>query len=298
MGRIRVFPRRSSVRLQVKCKTLLARVFHERLGPVPWIFGVSAALALGWAFICGPTAFSEPNQAAEDSPVVLELFTSQGCSSCPPADALLTELGSSTKGVIPLAYHVDYWNHLGWSDPFSSRRFSQRQSDYARAMKLEGDYTPQMVIDGEWQFVGSNSRGIAHGITVARRTMVLGRVSLHTLPGPSGSHRLRIKVKAQMVRASGTTRSLVMVAIFENALVTKIRRGENGGHEITYDYTVRKLLPAFEFDAAPGASVEKQINVDLDPSWSLSHLGAAAFIQDPVSLRINGAASEYPIAGK
>jgi len=275
---------------------MIVRVFRQRLGPVLWIVSLSAAFWLGWACIWGPAAFSERNEGAEDSPVVLELFTSQGCSSCPPADALLSELGSSTKDVIPLAYHVDYWNHLGWSDPFSSRLFSKRQSDYARAMKLEGDYTPQMVVAGEQQFVGSDRQGITRGIAIARQAPVLGRVGLHTFLNPSGSHRLRIKLKAQMARESGTRRSLMMMAIFENALVTKIRRGENGGRQITYDYTVRRLLSAFEFDAAPGTSVDKELNVDLDPSWSLSHLGVAAFIQNPISLRINGAASEYPIA--
>jgi hypothetical protein len=87
-----------------------------------------------------------------------------------------------------------------------------------------------------------------------------------------------------------------MLAIFENGLVTRIGGGENGGREITYDYTVRELLPSFQLDAAPGASVEKELSIDLDPSWSLDHLGVAAFIQDPVSLKIDAAASEYPIA--
>ncbi len=89
---------------------------------------------------------------------------------------------------------------------------------------------------------------------------------------------------------------MVMLAIYENGLVSKIGAGENGGREITYDYTVRKLLPAFELDPAQRASVSKEITIDLDPSWSPNHLGVAAFIQDPTSLRIEGASSEYPVA--
>ncbi len=99
-----------------------------------------------------------------------------------------------------------------------------------------------------------------------------------------------------MACESGTKRSPMTMAIFENALVTKIRRGEKAGRQITHDYTLRKLLSAFEFDAAPGTSVEKGLNVDLERSWSLSHLGVAAFILNPISLRINGAVLEYPIA--
>ena len=87
-----------------------------------------------------------------------------------------------------------------------------------------------------------------------------------------------------------------MVAIYENGLVERIHRGENGGRQITYDYTVRKLLPAFQLNPARGASVEKELSIELDPSWSLDHLGVAAFIQDAASLRIVGAAAEYPVA--
>jgi hypothetical protein len=87
-----------------------------------------------------------------------------------------------------------------------------------------------------------------------------------------------------------------MLAVYENGLVSKIGAGENGGREITYDYTVRKLLPAFELGAAQSASASRELTVDLDPSWSLDHVGVAAFIQDPTSLKIEGASSEYPIA--
>ena len=109
---------------------------------------------------CAKEARSSERKAAggRSRTVVLELFTSQGCSSCPPADALLSRLrhedfGGST--VIPLAYHVDYWNHLGWSDPFSSPRWSQRQNLYARALKNAQVYTPQLIINGAVQMVGS-----------------------------------------------------------------------------------------------------------------------------------------------
>ena len=267
----------------------------HRLNLIPWIVTVAVVAAIGVGFLGRPVAFPQTNGAADSGPVVLELFTSQGCSSCPPADALLSELGSSTADVVPLAYHVDYWNHLGWSDPFSSPQWSERQSSYARAMNLDGDYTPQMVIGGGLQCFGSDRRSVSYAIAAARSVPATGRVSLTTIPSASGARELQVKVNVRMLREAGNRPPEVMVAIYESGLVTKIGGGENGGREITYDYTVRKLLPVFELDAAQGASVDKELSIDLDPSWELSHLGVAVFIQDPVSLTIEGAAAKYPI---
>jgi hypothetical protein len=269
---------------------------RERFGLVPWIVGIVTVAAIGFGFFRKAVAFSETNGASNGAPVVLELFTSEGCSSCPPADALISEIGSSTKSVIPLAYHVDYWNHLGWADPFSSRQWSERQSDYARAMNLDGEYTPQMVIGGGWQCGGSDAGSIERAVAAARSTSPLGRTTIQTSLAGAGSRKLQVKVSAQMLSTAETGSHVVMLAVFENGLVSKIGAGENGGREITYDYTVRKLLPVFELDGAKGASASKELNIDLDDSWSLDHLGVAAFIQDPTSLRIEGASSRYPIA--
>jgi|SRR5579862_4472514 len=269
------------------------RIIPKRLGLVLWILGTAAIIAISLGFFRRSVAFSQTDGAPAGDPVVLELFTSQGCSDCPPADALLSELGSSTKGVIPLAYHVDYWNHLGWSDPFSSREFSQRQSDYARAMNLAEQYTPQMVVGGASQFIGSDAGRIARAISAAHSVSTPGRVSLHASVDGKSSRSVQIKLKAQLDPASTSEPYVVMVAVFENGLFTKIGAGENDGREITYDYTVRKLLPALELKSAK--AVEKNVSIDLDPSWSANHLGAAAFIQNASSLKILGAASEYPI---
>jgi len=198
--------------------------------------------------------------------------------------------------VIPLAYHVDYWNHLGWSDPFSSHEWSERQSAYARALNLSGDYTPQMVIGGGWQCVGSDGRSIARAVTEARSAPVLGRIRLRTNLSGAWPQTLRVKVDARILRAAETGPLVVMLAIYENGLVSKIEGGENGGRQLTYDYTVRSLLPAFELTPVKGASALKELNIDLDRSWSVDHLGVVAFIRDAASLRIDGAAAEYPIA--
>jgi hypothetical protein len=269
---------------------------RERFGLVPWFVGIVTVAAIGFGFFRKAVAFSETNGLSDGAPVVLELFTSEGCSSCPPADALISELGVSSKSVIPLAYHVDYWNHLGWADPFSSRQWSERQSEYARAMNLDGEYTPQMVIGGGWQCPGSDAGSIARAVAAARSESALGRTSIHTSLTGAGSRELQVKVSAQMLSDAGAGPHTVMLALYENGLVSKIGAGENGGREITYDYTVRRLLPAFELDGSKGSSASRELNIDLDDSWSLDHLGVAAFIQDPTSLRIEGASSKYPIA--
>jgi hypothetical protein len=270
--------------------------FRGRFSLVPWIVTVATVAAIGFGLFHKTVAFSQTDAAADSTPVVLELFTSEGCSSCPPADALLSDLGSSTKSVIPLAYHVDYWNHLGWSDPFSSHQWSERQNEYVQALNLDGAYTPQMVIGGRWQCAGSDGGSIAHGVAAARSTSPRGRTSIQTSLAAAGSRKLHVKVNAQLLSAAGPGRLVVMLAIYENGLVSKIGAGENGGREITYDYTVRKLLPAFELDAAQPGSFVQEMTIDLDPSWSLDHLGVAAFIQDPTSLRIEGASADYPVA--
>lgn len=137
---------------------------------------------------------------------------------------------------------------------------------------------------------------VERGIEAARSVPALGQVTIHAVPITPGSSKLQLKLNAQVLNNAGTGPLVVMLAIYENGLVARIGGGENGGRQITYDYTVRKLLPAFELDPAQSASSQKDLAVDLDPSWSVNHLGVAAFIQDTTSLRIVGAASQYPLA--
>jgi hypothetical protein len=162
-------------------------------------------------------------------------------------------------------------------------------------MNLNGDYTPQMVIAGGWESIGSDRSSIARAVAAARSLPAIGRISLRTSSEASGSRKLQVKLNVRILNAPATGPLVVMLAIYENGLVERIHRGENGGRTITYDYTVRRLMPAFEINPAQDASAEKDLSIDLDPSWSPEHLGVAAFLQDVASLRIVGAAAEYPI---
>lgn len=123
-----------------------------------------------------------------------------------------------------------------------------------------------------------------------------GQVTINASPPTPGSKPLQIKVKALVLHRAGKGPLVVMLALYENGFVTKIGGGEKGGHEITYDLTVREAVSAFELDATEGSSSEKDLTIDLEPSWSVNHMGVAALIWDTISLRILGATSPYPIA--
>jgi len=212
---------------------------------------------------------SQPRGGSE--PVVLELFTSQGCSSCPPADELLRKLANERDlHVIPLAYHVDYWNYLGWKDPFSSREWSGRQGEYVRAMKLESAYTPQLVINGSLQLVGSSTFQIRSAIEEESKRKPEGRVTL-SLQGNEVIVRAETKKPAELI-----------VVAYENGITTKITRGENSGRTQTNDAIVRKLVRA----GTVNGTVEKRVPLEITKT-----MGVAAFLQDPATRRITTAAS-------
>jgi len=229
-------------------------------------------------------ASAQPSQAAVESahPVVIELFTSQGCSSCPPADQLLTQLGAADAGrVVPLSFHVDYWNHVGWTDPFSSHSWTERQVDYMRAFHLEAPYTPQAVVDGASQVVGSDASALRAAIAAAQSRPAAG-ISLRLEPDAS---KVAVDADVDLPESLRGRRWELRVAVFETGLVTPVGKGENGGKTLHNDYVVRTLTSAGRVEKP----AKLKTAVKLDKGWDRSHLGVAAFLQDPKTLEIRGA---------
>jgi len=157
-------------------------------------------------------------------PIVLELFTSQGCSSCPPADALLTEL-AARDDLLPLAFHVDYWNRLGWHDAYSSSAFTGRQQAYAAHLPGGEVYTPQLVINGHLQAIGSDRRGVQAALAAAKTD--------RDVPVQVGATTVDI--------ASGHGGGTVWLVGFDRRHSTNVASGENGGRVLVESNIVRSL---------------------------------------------------------
>ncbi|MEM8934695.1 MAG: DUF1223 domain-containing protein [Acidobacteriota bacterium] len=232
-------------------------------------------------------ASAEPTASSADaSPVVVELFTSQGCSSCPPADRLLTELADAGDEVLPLSFHVDYWNYIGWTDPFSAATWSERQRRYGRTFRLGTIYTPQLVVDGRFEGIGSDADKVRSMIDRAREQAKVGRVALDVRAEKGGLVATVDASLASSSRQADGPLDLVL-AVVERDLVTPVNRGENARRTLRNDNVVRRLV---RLDTvSPGAELRATHQVDLDADWQTEHLGLVAFLQDPRSLAIHGA---------
>jgi len=225
-------------------------------------------------------------------PVVVELFTSEGCSSCPPADRLLGQLESEqpVEGaeIIVLGEHVDYWDRLGWKDPFSSAEFTARQNGYAAAFGNDGMYTPQMVVDGREEFVGSDARRARNAIAAAAR-VPKAKVELTRDAGENG-RELKLRVRVGPLPA-GTRSADVLLGLTESGLVTAVPRGENAGRTIAHAGVVRQLQVIGQARESGAEAFVGQALIKLENAWRAENLRIVAFLQERGSRRIVGAAS-------
>jgi hypothetical protein len=208
---------------------------------------------------CAGTAAGEGKR--DEAPVVVELFTSQGCSSCPPAEAVVNKLARDGKrgdrAVAPLSFHVDYWDDLGWADPYASAAWTARQQEYASAL---GDrvYTPELIVAGGAGVVGSQVTSVARAIANAppQRRIVAKAVW--------GAGEL-------VVEATAPSNASVYVAVYEDGTSNAVPRGENSGETLANDRVVRRL----ELVAGPGKTASHRVK--LDGTWR--RVGALAFAQ-------------------
>ncbi|MBS1530174.1 MAG: DUF1223 domain-containing protein [Bacteroidetes bacterium] len=183
------------------------------------------------------SAFITDKSPADKGFAVVELFTSEGCSSCPPADALIAKLHKETsdKPIYILAYHVDYWDRLGWKDAFSNPAYSDRQKQYARWLKSSELYTPQAIVNGSKQFVGSDESTLRNTIKAdlaepAKTDLVLTGLK-------AAGNKVTVKYEAK----GSTDNSVLMVAFVERNATTKVMKGENAGRTISHVQIVREL---------------------------------------------------------
>lgn len=242
------------------------------------LVATSATLA-GAGTLSSAPAFADTGAAMP--PVVVELFTSQGCSSCPPAEAFLSELAEE-EGVIALELHVDYWDYIGWEDPFASPHMTQRQRDYARDLELRYVYTPQMVIDGRYNVVGSHRPEVRAAIgqaTLRGKTLAVefsdedgGKIIIPEGPAPPG----------------GAT---VWLAIYDGRHETEVKRGENRGKTLINRNVVRELE-----ELAVWSGERLEISVDLARAAALGRSGCAILVQQGRTGPVIGAAA-MPLEG-
>jgi len=235
------------------------------------------------------TCAADAGQPAR-TPVLVELFTSEGCSSCPPADALLMKLDESQPlpgaQVIALEEHVDYWDRLGWRDPFSSAILTARQRRYAGALELDSAYTPEMVIDGRKEFVGNDSRT---AFVEIERAAQHPKMPLHLAWHEKSAGRAALAVEIGAVQSSAQ----VILALTERKLASDVSRGENAGRNLRHAAIVRQLTVIGK--TKPGKPFAARTEINLSVDWKPGNVSAVVFVQDPAAGRVL-AVAEIPLA--
>ncbi len=253
----------------------------------------SAILILVLALL-GPTGWSGLPASDASAPVlvVVELFTSEGCSSCPPAESLLSvlEMSQPVEGVevVALSLHVDYWDGLGWKDPFSSPEFTRRQQGYASRFNNDGLYTPQMVIDGREELVGANRRTAIEAIRRQAR-QPRASVSLELDSQDAGRRSVGARVRVDDLPAANGPLEVVL-AVTESELASDITAGENVGRKLRHTAVVRELRVIGELDSATADGVSFETDLLLDPDWKRDNVRVIVFVQERVGRRIVGSA--------
>ena len=242
-------------------------------------------LSLLFGLICTAQPRSARGKALSPlNPVVVELFTSEGCSSCPPADAVLARL--DREGVIILGEHVDYWDDQGWKDRFSSPLFSSRQQDYGAAMRSGSVYTPQAVVNGEKELLGSDARGLEIAIREFNRKPT---AEVKLVLGESGTVGLQVgKLPPNSHKAD------VLLAITESNLETAVGGGENSGHKLKHAAVVRSLSKLAEVDPKKPGDYVAEAKLNFRPEWNRANLKVVLLIQDRDNRHILGAAAVKP----
>lgn len=217
------------------------------------------------------------NNSVSKNFAVLELFTSQGCSSCPPADRLLATY-ISKENIIPLSFHVDYWDKLGWKDPYSSKEFTKRQYEYASALH-SSVYTPQLVVNGQTEMIGSDANKLSSTIKNILAQNTGATISFKTLKAENNKASLSFN-------AEGTTSNCKLnIALVEKNTTTKINAGENGGATLIDNNVVRNFTTIGNINEG-----ENTVAIDIPNSLNLNNAIVVIYLQQKDTGKIVAAA--------
>lgn len=234
--------------------------------------GFSIILISTNALAAGQCSAKSGNETA----VVMELYTSEGCNSCPPADKWVSSLapnGFKSSQIVPLAFHVDYWDYIGWADRFASKEFGSRHRVLARSNGSSTVYTPQIFVNGKdirLAFSNVKLNGTLKEINPAKPRADIG-LQLDGLEGKS----LNIIATANLAAASEDADAFI--AIYENKLSNNVKAGENRGVKLEHDYVVRELIGPLKFDRQGKLELKQAVAIPSD--WKAKDLGVAAFVQ-------------------
>jgi hypothetical protein len=256
-----------------------------------WTTFSFAAACLLFAAGCDAVAAPNDKPAAPAPPdskgfAVVELFTSEGCSSCPPADKLLADLAADARRknqpVYFLSFHVDYWNHLGWTDPFSDPAYSQRQRDYAQSFRTQSIYTPQMIVNGRTEFVGSDRAAAQRAIAAALSKPAAATIDLKAAVSPDGK-----TLTADYCIHGAPAGSKLNLALVESSLKVNVPHGGNAGRTLPHANVVR----AFKTADVP-ADGAARLELPVRPDVKLDHAEVVGYLQTPDGAIAAAAASQ------
>ena len=230
--------------------------------------------------------------AAPPTPVIVELFTSEGCSDCPPADTLLEKLIAAQPvagaEIIGLGQHVDYWDRLGWKDRFSSAAFTGRQQKYQTRFATESIYTPQMVVDGRAEFVGSDASAARKAI---ERTLTAAHGAIRIDVGAEQDRPLHVALTiSNLPHAARGDRADIILIVTERGLTTDVKRGENHGKVLKHAPVVRYLATIGQV-AVDGSHASASADIALAADWQRDRLAVVAFVQEQRGRTILASAS-------
>jgi len=267
-----------------------ATVTQLRLAPIGILATLLlATLSFSWVQVSG-AAKKAVNMGNTRTPVLIELFTSEGCSTCPPADALLEKLDESqpvsAAELIVLSEHVDYWNNIGWKDPYSSSEFSERQRDYSERFGRGSVYTPQMVVDGHLEFVGGDEQRAIRAIENAAKVQKIA-VALSSIHRQA-NNTITLHVEVGPLRSNATQSGNVLIAIADDSDESHVSRGENAGRTLRHVAVLRSLIPVGTVDGVREFSRDVTVK---DGKWNSRSLRIVAIVQEMSGGRVWGLAS-------